>query len=158
MVCAWRLWLHATQLGTTGTARPMGLSQRACTSTGAFLNRRCASTAGFRTLQFKPQSRFVACDDDDDARACRWFGYSSRWPRNESRGIFLYSSRIQSGRACGIWWVQGTFLTSRHKLTAHPAALLLVFHYPHFTLCLEKWRHYVLASNLAKWWPIFKIF
>ena len=38
----------------------MGLSQRACPSTGAFLNGRCASTAGFRTLQVKPQSRFIA--------------------------------------------------------------------------------------------------
>jgi len=34
-----------------------GLSQRACPSTGAFLNGRRASTAGFRTLQVKPQSR-----------------------------------------------------------------------------------------------------
>jgi len=32
-----------------------------CASDGAFLNGRCASTAGFRTLQVKPQSRFVAC-------------------------------------------------------------------------------------------------
>jgi len=34
-----------------------GLSQRACPSTGAFLTGRRASTAGFRTLQVKPQSR-----------------------------------------------------------------------------------------------------
>jgi len=44
-----------------GRRRPLrvhlGLSQRACPSTGAFLNGRRASTAGFRTLQVKPQSR-----------------------------------------------------------------------------------------------------
>jgi len=33
----------------------MGLSQRACPSTGAFLNGWRASTAGFCTLQVKPQ-------------------------------------------------------------------------------------------------------
>ena len=37
-----------------------GLSQRACLSTGAFLNGRCASTAGFRTLQVTPRA-IVAC-------------------------------------------------------------------------------------------------
>ena len=44
-----------------GRRRPLrvqwGLSQPACPSTGAFLNGRRASTAGFRTLQVKPQSR-----------------------------------------------------------------------------------------------------
>ena len=44
-----------------GRRRPLrvqwGLSQRACPSTGAFLNGRRASTASFRTLQVKPQSR-----------------------------------------------------------------------------------------------------
>jgi len=38
----------------TAAARPMGLSQRACPSTGSFLNDWRASTAGFRTLQVKP--------------------------------------------------------------------------------------------------------
>ena len=44
-----------------GRRRPLrvqwGLSQRACPSTGTFLNGRRASTAGFRTLRVKPQSR-----------------------------------------------------------------------------------------------------
>jgi len=40
--------------GDDGRSAPMALSQRACPSTGAFLNGRRASTAGFRTLQVKP--------------------------------------------------------------------------------------------------------
>jgi len=54
--------LHAMQLGAMGGAAHQitSLSQRACASTGGFLNSRRASTAGFRTLQFKPQSRFVS--------------------------------------------------------------------------------------------------
>jgi len=36
---------------------------------------------------------------------CRWSGFSSRWPRNESSDSFHYSSLILSGRACGTWWV-----------------------------------------------------
>jgi len=47
----------AARRAATAAARPMWLSQRACPSTGAFLNGRRASTAGFRTLQVKPQSR-----------------------------------------------------------------------------------------------------
>ena len=43
----------AARRAATAAARPMGLSQRECPSTGAFLNGRCASTAGFRTLQVK---------------------------------------------------------------------------------------------------------
>jgi len=46
--------LDATQLGATGVRVQWGLSQQAGASTGAFLNGRCTSTAGFHTLQVKP--------------------------------------------------------------------------------------------------------
>jgi len=70
VVCAWQPWLHTMQLGTSAMGVQWGLSQQACVSTGAFLNSRCTSTAGFRALQFKPQSRYcgstiVACNNND---------------------------------------------------------------------------------------------
>jgi len=54
-------WRHRFVYKYVGRRRLLrvqwGLSQWACPSTGAFLNGQRASTAGFRTLQVKPQSR-----------------------------------------------------------------------------------------------------
>ena len=83
-----------------GQRRPLrvqwGLSQRACPSTGAFLNGRRASSAGFRTLQVKPQSREARLwlVSSNTSRVCNRRLVSNALPTTADTGYIGRSSAV----------------------------------------------------------------